>query len=170
MLLKPPIPMAPLLPTTQQAIWGRSSWVRLRARSLPTEVVIGGRHTVAGVSTIPTPRRTAVLTGDMVIIRMRRLTMITTPERTDGMGALTARMARRPPELVIIHTLGRTLEAGQFPRLTAPGAQHRLTIRTQAPMRRPGKVPVQQPSGAVPTSHEEIRALAWAITRQLMEQ
>src|ERR1700756_2639218 len=119
MSLKPPIPTAPSPPTTREAIWGQSSWVRLRGRSLPMGVAIGGRHIVAEVSTTPTRRRTAALTGDMVIILMRRLTMITTLERTAGMGALTARTARRPPEPVIIHTLGRTLEEHQSRRLTA---------------------------------------------------
>src|SRR5215467_3656997 len=126
---KPPIPMAPLLPTTQQAIWGRSSWELPQARSLPMAVATGGRRIVAGVTTIRTRRRIVVLTTVTVIIT-GRLTTITIRELTAGMGALTVPMDRRVGELVIIRTQARTLEAGRFPRLTAAEVQHRLTIRT----------------------------------------
>src|SRR5438094_3636655 len=97
---KPPIPTALLLPTIQQAIWERLFWVRLRARSLLMGVAIGGRHTVAGASTIPTLRRTAALTGAMVIILMGRLTMITTRELTAGKRVRMVRMVRRQQELL----------------------------------------------------------------------
>src|ERR1700757_2085768 len=113
MLPKRGIPTAPLHPTTQQDIWARSSWVQLRERSLPMGAAIGGRHTVVEATTIPTPRRTVALTGAMVIILMRLLTMTTTLELTGGKPALTARTGRRPPEQVTIHTLGRTLEEHQ---------------------------------------------------------
>src|SRR5215469_11896214 len=106
-------------------------------------VVIGGRHTVVGASTIPTLRRTVALTGAMVIILMRRLTMITIPVLMAGKGRLTALTDRQLPGL--------------------------LTIRTQARTRRRDKVRVPQPSGAARMFREGTKALPWAITRRLME-
>ena len=131
---------------------------------------IGGRHIVVEATTIPTPRRTVALTGAMVIILMRRLTMTTTLELTGRKAALTARTDRRPLELVTIHTLGRTLEEHQSRHLMAAGAPRRHTIRTPAPMRRRDKVQVPQPSGAALMCREETRALLRAITPPLMEQ
>ena len=132
-------------------------------------VAIGGRHTLVGATTIPTPRRTVALTGAMVIILTRRLTMTTTRELTAGKPQRTVRTARRLPELLTIHTPGRTLEEHQSRHLTAAELPRRHTIRTRAPMRRPDKVPVRMLNGAAPTCHEEIKALPWAITRRLME-
>ena len=163
------IPTAPLPPTTQQAIWGRLSWGRLRARSLLMGVAIGGRHTVTRATTTPTRRRTVVPIGVTVTI-IQRLTMTTPLELTVGMGVLTDRTARRLPELVTIHTLGRTLEGHQSRHLTAAEVPPRHTIRTQASMRRPGKVPARMLNGVAPTSREETRALPWATTRPPMEQ
>ena len=132
-------------------------------------VAIGGRHTAAGVTTTPTLRRTAALTGGMVIILTRRLTMTTTLELTGGKPALTVRTDRRLPELVTIHTPGRTLEEHQSRHLTAAEVPRRHTIPTQARMRRRDKVPVPTLNGAAPMCHEEIRALPWAIILRLME-
>src|SRR4029077_13124353 len=132
-------------------------------------VVTGGRHTVVVASTIPTLRRTVALTGAMVIILTQRLTMTTTLELTGGKPALTVRTDRRLPELVTIHTPGRTLEEHQSRHLTAAEARHRHTIPTQARMRRRDKVPVPTLNGAAPMCHEETKALPWAITRRLME-
>src|SRR5262245_52548158 len=102
MLPKPGTPTARLHLTTQRDIWARSSWVPRQEQSLQMGADIGGRHTVVGATIIPTPRRTVALTGAMVIIRMRRLTMITTREPTAGKGQLTALMDRRLPALVTI--------------------------------------------------------------------
>src|SRR5215475_14301445 len=99
--------------TIQPDIWARSSWVPRLERSLPMAAAIGGRRTVTGVSTIPGPRPTVALTGAMVIILMRRLTMITTPEPTAGKRVLTALTDRRRLELVTIPTQARTREAVQ---------------------------------------------------------
>src|SRR4030095_10253619 len=132
--------MAPLPPTTQPAIWGRSSWVPRLERSLPMEVAIGGRRTVVGATTIPTPRRTVALTGAMVIILMRRLTMITTPEPTAGKGRLTVLRDRRLPGLVTIPTRARTREAVRSQHRMAAEAQRRPITRTQEHTRRRDKV------------------------------
>src|SRR5206468_9688053 len=117
MLPRPRIRTAPLLPTTQQAIWGRSFWAQLRARSLPMGVATGGRHTAAGVTITRTPRRTPVLIGVTVTI-IQPLTMTTTLEPTAGNPALMAPTARRLLALVTIHTPGRTLEERQSRHLT----------------------------------------------------
>src|SRR6476660_8209812 len=110
---KPLIPMAPLLPTIQQAIWGRSSWARLRAQSWLMEVAIGGRHIVMQVTITRTRRRIVVPTTVTVIIT-GRLTTITIRELTAGMGALMAPMDPRVGGLVIIPTRERTHEAVLF--------------------------------------------------------
>src|SRR4029453_2901191 len=170
MSLKPLIRTGPLPPTTQQAIWGHSSWVRLRARSLLMEVAIGGRHTVVGASTIRTRRRTAALTGGMVIILTRRLTTITTRELTAGKPVLTVRTARPLPGLVTIHTPGRTLEALRSRHLMGAEAQHRPIIRTPGPMPKPGKVPVRTLNGAARMFRGETKAPQWAIIRPRMER
>src|SRR4029434_7527516 len=133
-------------------------------------VAIGGRHTVTRVTTTLTRLPTVGPIGAMVIILMRRLTMTTTPERTAGMGVLTDRTARRLPELVIIHTPGRTLEEHQCRPLTAPEVPRKPTIRTPEPMLKPGKVRVRQLSGGAPMSRGETRVLPWAIIRPPMEQ
>jgi hypothetical protein len=131
---------------------------------------IGGRHTVVEATTIRTPRRTVALTGAMVIILMRRLTMTTTLELTGGKPALTARTDRRPPERVTIHTLGRTLEEVVSRHLMAAEAQRRHITRTPERTRRPDKVRVRMLNGAAPTCREGTRALPWAIIRRPMEQ
>src|SRR5262249_18566491 len=120
MLPKPGTPTARLHLTTQRGIWARSSWGPRQERSLPMEVDTGGRRTVVGVTIIPTPRRTAALTGAMVTIRMRRLTMITTREPTAGKGRLTALTDRRLPALVTILTRARMRGAVRSqPRMAA---------------------------------------------------
>src|SRR5262249_30215097 len=129
-------------------------WALPRARSLPMGAYIGGRHTVVGASTIPIRRLTVALTGGMVIILMRRLTMITTPEPTAGKGRLTVLTDRQPPELVTIPTPGRTREALQSPRHTAAEAPHRHIIRTPGPMLRPGKARARTLNGAARMCHE----------------
>jgi hypothetical protein len=101
---------------------------------------------------------------------IQRLTMTTTLELTAGMGVLTVLTARRLLELVTIHTPGRTLEEHRSRHLTAAEVPRRLTTRTQAPMRRPDKVPARTLNGAAPTCHEETRALPWAIIPLRMEQ
>src|SRR5947209_587263 len=169
MSLKPLIPTEPLPPTTRQAIWARLSWVRRRAQSLLMAVAIGGRHTVTRATTTPTRRHTVGPIGVTVTI-IQRLTMTTTLELTAGMGVLTARTARRLPELVIIHTPGRTLEEHQCRPLTAAEVPRKPTIRTPEPMLKPGKVRVRQLSGGAPMSRGETRVLPWAIIRPPMEQ
>src|SRR6516164_3922442 len=130
--------MAPLHRTTPQAIWGRSSWVLPPERSWLTGVAIGGRHTVAGVITIRTPRHTVALITATVIITAR-LTTITIRELTAGMGALTARTDRRIGGLVTILTQERTLEAVRSRPPMAAEVQHKRITHTPAPMRRPDK-------------------------------
>src|SRR5689334_7311599 len=111
MLPKPGIRMARLHRTTQQDIWGRSSWVRPQVRFLPTEAAIGGRHIVTVAITILILRRTVALIGAMVIIRTRRLTMTTIRELTAGKRVRTAPTDQRPPEPATILTRARTREA-----------------------------------------------------------
>src|SRR5215469_86862 len=110
-------------------------------------VVIGGRHTVVGASTIPTLRRTVALTGAMVIILMRRLTMITIPVLMAGKGRLTALTDRQLPGLLTILTRARTREAARFPHPMVVEVQRRPITRTQERTRRRDKVRVPQPSG-----------------------
>src|SRR5215472_14944475 len=160
--------MAPLPRTTPQAIWGRSSWVLPPERSWLTGVAIGGRHTVAGVIIIRTPRHTVALTTATVIITAR-LTTIITRELTAGMGALTVPMDRRIGELVTILTRERTPEAERFPHLTAAEVPRRRTILIQAPTRRPDKALVRMRSGVARTYRAETRALPRDITRPPME-
>jgi hypothetical protein len=133
-------------------------------------VDIGGRRTVVGATTIPTPRRTVALTGAMVIILMRRLTM--TPPRvpTAGKGRRTALTDRRLPGLVTIPTRARTREAVRSQHRMAAEVRRRHITRTQEPTRRRDKVRVPQPSGAAPMCREETKALPWGITPPLMEQ
>jgi hypothetical protein len=134
------------------------------------EAAIGGRHTVVGASTIPTPRRTVALIGAMVIILMRRLTMITIPVLMAGKGRLTALTDRRLPALVTILTRARTREAVRSQHRMAAGVQRRPITRTQEHTRRRDKVRVRMLSGVVPTYREGTKALPWVIIRPLMEQ
>src|SRR4029450_11766836 len=136
-------------------IWARLSWVRPRERSLPMEVAIGGRRTVVEATTIPTPRHTVALTGAMVIILMRRLTMITTREPTAGKGRLTVLTERRLPGLVTIPTRARTREAVRSQHRMAPEVRRRPIIRTREPTRRRDKVRVRMPTRAAPMVREE---------------
>src|SRR5215470_12629447 len=106
MLPRPSSRMALFKRATRRVTWVRSSWVPLPERSLPTGAATGGRHTVVVVTTIPTPRRTVALTGAMVIILMRRLTMIQLRELTGGARLLTVRTDRRPVALLTILTQG----------------------------------------------------------------
>src|SRR5262249_15673512 len=105
----------------------------------------------------------------MVIILMRRLTMITTPEPTAGKGRLTVLTDRQPPELVTIPTPGRTREAARSQHLMGAEAQRRPITRTQEHTRRRAKVQARMRSGAAPTFREGTKALQWAIIRRLME-
>src|SRR5215467_2187087 len=123
--------MAPLHRITQQDIWGRSSWVLPQERSWLTGVAIGGRHTVAGVITIRTPRHTVALTTATVIITARLIT-ITTPAPMAGMGALMARTDLRIGGLVTILTQERTLEAVPSRPPMAAEVQHKRITHTPA--------------------------------------
>src|SRR4029453_7086162 len=124
---------------------------------------IGGRHTVTQVTITRTRRRTVAHITATVIITARLITT-TTRELMDGKRVRLARTDLRPGALVTIHTQARTPEVVRSRHLTAVEPPRRHTIRTHAPLRRPDKVRVPQPSGAAPTCREEIRALPWVIT------
>src|SRR5207248_8613523 len=143
MLPKPEILTARLHPTTQRDIWERLFWVQPQERFLRMGAATGGRHTVVGASTIPTLLRTVALTGAMVIILMRRLTMITTRELMAGKRVRMAPMARRQQELLTILIPGLTPEALQSRLLTPVGVQRRRTTRTPGPMSKPDKAQVR---------------------------
>src|SRR5438034_11357213 len=131
---------------------------------------IGGRHTVTGVTTIPTPRRTvAPITEAMVIIIQRR-TMTPPRELMAGKPPLTALTDRRLAGPVTIPTRGHMLEALQSRRPTAAEVQHRLTIHTPAHTLRRDKVRARMLSGVAPMYRGGTRALPWAITPPPMEQ
>ena len=131
--------------------------------------VIGGRHTVTRVTTIPTRQRTVALTmGGMVII-IQRLTMTLLRELMVGNRQPMALTGRQQEVPVTILILGLTLAVPVSRRLMGAEAQRKRTIRTPELMRRPDKVPVRMLNGVAPTSREEIRALPWAITRPPME-
>src|SRR5256885_15759009 len=89
-----------LHPTIQRDIWARLFWGQPQERFLLMGAATGGRHTVVGASTIPTLRRTAALTGAMVIILMRRLTMITTRVLMAGRRVSMVPMALPQPGLL----------------------------------------------------------------------
>ncbi len=169
MLPKPETLTVRLHPTTQRDIWERLFWVQPQERFLLMGAATGGRHTVVGASTIPTLRRTVALTGAMVIILMRRLTMITIRELMAGKRVRMAPMARRQQELLTILIPGLTPEALQSRLLMAPGVRRRPTTRTPGPMPKPGKARVRTLSGAARMFPEETRALPWDIIRLLME-
>ena len=169
MSLKRRIPTAQLHRTTQQDTWAPSFWALRPERSWPTGAVIGGRHTVTRVTITHTRRRTVALITATVIITARLITT-TTRELMDGKGVRLARTDLQPGGLVIILTRERTHEAAQYRQLTGAEVPRRHTIHTQAPMHRPGKVPVPQLNGAAPMCREEIRALPWGTTRARMEQ
>ena len=131
---------------------------------------IGGRHTVTGVTTIPTlPRTVARITGVMVII-IQPLTMTLPREPMVGNRQPMALTDRRRAAPVTIPILGLTPAVPVSRRLMGAEAQRKRTIRTQELMRRPDKVPIRMLSGEAPTSREETRALPRAITRPPMEQ
>ena len=130
----------------------------------------GGRHTVVGASTIPTLPRTVALTGAMVIILMRRLTMITTRELMAGNKQPMVLTNRQQEVPATIPTLALMPEALQSRPLTVLGVQRRRTIRTPEPMLRPDKVRVRMRNGAAPTCRVETKALPWAITRPRTER
>ena len=130
----------------------------------------GGRHTVTVAITVPTPRRTVALTtGDMVII-IQRLTMTLPRGRMVGNRQPMALMGRQRAAPVTILILGLTLGVPVYRPLMAAEAQRKPTIRTRAPMLRPGKVRARTLSGVAPMCLEETRALPWAITQQRMER
>src|SRR5436309_305367 len=169
MLPKQEILTVRLHPTTQRDIWARLFWVQPQERFLLMGAATGGRHTVVGASTMPTLPRTVALTGAMVIILMRPLTMITTRELTAGKRVRMVPMARRQQGRHTIRTPGPTLEALQSRPLTAPEVQRRRTTRTPGPMPKPGKVRVRTRNGEVRMSLAGTRALPWDIIRLLME-
>src|SRR5436190_19183969 len=125
MLPKPETLTVRLHPTTQRDIWERLFWVQPQERFLLMGAATGGRHTVVGASTIPILRRTAVLTGAMVIILMRRLTMITTRVLMAGRRVRMVPMARRQPGLLTILIPGPTPEEPRSRRLMGAEAQHK---------------------------------------------
>src|SRR5215475_1993920 len=170
MLPKPEILTALLHPITQQDIWARSFWVQPQERSWPMGVATGGRHTVAGASTIPGLRRTVALTGAMVIILMRRLTMITTREPMAGNRVLMDRTGRRRPGRVTIRTREPTLEGLAFRLHMVAEAPHKPIIRTRGPMPKPGKVRVRTLNGVARMFRGETRVLPWVITQRRMER
>ena len=131
---------------------------------------IGGRHTVTGVITTPTRRRTvAHITGVMVIIT-QRLTMTLPREPMVGNRRPMALTGRQQEVPVTILILGLTLAVPVSRRLMGAEAQRKPTIRTREPMLRPDRDRARMLSGVAPTSREETRAPPWAITRPPMEQ
>src|SRR6476659_1518530 len=170
MLRKPRIQMARLHPAMQQDIWARSYWVRPQERSLPMGAAIGGRHTVTGVTTAPTRRRTVARTTEVMVIIIPRLTMTLLRALTGGNKQPTALMDRQraAPVTILIPALMRGVL--RFRHLMAAEAQHRHITRTPAPMLRPDRVPARTLNGVAPMSREETRALPWAITQRRMEQ
>src|SRR5262245_57365650 len=168
MLRKLRILMAQLHRTTQQDISAPSSSVLPLEPSWPTGAVIGGRHTVTRVITIPTPPHTVALTMATVITTARRITT-TTPEPMAGMGVLTVRMDPRIGEPVTILTRAHTLEVVRYPLLTAAEARPKPIIPTPALMRRRDKAPAPQLNGAARMCLAETRALPRAITPLPME-
>ena len=131
---------------------------------------IGGDHTVTGVTTTPTRRRTVALTTGVMVIIIQLLTMTLPREHMAGNRQPMALTDRRRAAPVTILILGLTLAVPVSRRLMGAEAQRKRTIRTQELMRRPDKVPIRMLSGEVPTSREETRALPRAITLPPMEQ
>jgi len=129
---------------------------------------IGGRHTVTGVTTIPTRRRTVALTTEVMVTITQRLTMTLPRERMVGNRQPMALMDQQREAPVTILTLGLMREVLRFRQLMAAEAQHRHITRTPAPMLRRDRVRARTLSGVVPTCREETRALRWAITQQRM--
>lgn len=131
---------------------------------------IGGRHTVTGVTTIPTrPRTVARIMGVMVII-IQRLTMTLPRGRMVGNRQPMALMGRQRAAPVTILILGLTLGVPVYRPLMAAEAQRKPTIRTREPMLRPDRVRARTLSGEAPMSREETRVLPWVITPPPMEQ
>ena len=164
------IRMARLHPATRQDIWARSYWVLPQERSLPMGAAIGGRHTVTGVTTIPTRRRTVALTTEVMVIITQRLTMTLPRERMVGNRQPMALMDQQQEAPVTILTLGLMREVLRFRQLMAAEAQRKRTIRTREPMLRPDRVRARTLSGEAPMSREETRVLPWVITPPPMEQ
>ena len=133
-------------------------------------VVIGGRHTVTAVTTVPTPRRTVARITEVMVIIIQRLTMTLPRERMVGNRQPTVLTARQRAAPVTILTSERTREVLRFRHLTAAEAQPRHITRTPGPMRRRDRVRTRTLNGETPMSREETRALLWAITRRPMEQ
>ena len=131
---------------------------------------IGGRHTVTGVTTTPTRRRTVARITEVMVIIIQRLTMTLPRALTGGNKPPTALTDRRREAPVTILTPARMREVLQFRRLMAAEAQHRHITRTPVPMPRRDRVRAPTLSGVAPTYREETRALPWAITQQRMER
>jgi hypothetical protein len=134
------------------------------------EAAIGGRHTVMVGTTIPTRRRTVVLTTGVMVIIIQRLTMTLPRARMVGNRQPMALTDRQHEVPVTILIPGLTLAAPVFRRLMGAEAQRKPTIRTPEPMLRPDRDRVRTLSGVAPTSREETRVPPWAITRPPMEQ
>ena len=131
---------------------------------------IGGRHTVTGVTTILTRRRTVALTTEVMVTITQRLTMTLPRERMVGNRQPMALMDQQREAPVTILTLGLMREVLRFRQLMAAEAQHRHITRTPAPMLRRDRVRARTLSGEAPMSREETRVLPWAITPPPMEQ
>ena len=134
------------------------------------EAAIGGRHTVAGVTTTPTRERTAARITEGMVIIIQRLTMILLQELTDGNRLLMGRTDRQraAPVTILIPALMR--EVLQFRRLMGAEAQLKRTIRTPALMLRPDRDRAQTLSGVAPTCRGETRVRPWDTTRRPMER
>jgi hypothetical protein len=131
---------------------------------------IGGRHTVTGVTTTPTRRRTVARITEVMVIIIQRLTMTLLRALTGGNKQPTALTDRQREAPVTILTPALMREVLRFRHLMAAEAQRKRTIRTREPMLRRDRVRARTLSGVAPTSREETIALPWAITRQPMEQ
>jgi hypothetical protein len=131
---------------------------------------IGRRHTVTGVTTILTRRRTAARITEGTVTITQRLTMTLPLERMVGNRQPTVLMVRQRAAPVTILTPERTREVPRFRHLMVVEVQPRHITRTPAPMHRRDRVRAQTLSGEAPMSRAETRALRWAITRQPTEQ
>ena len=131
---------------------------------------IGGHHTVTGVTTTHTRRRTVALTTGVMGIIIKRLTMTLPRERMVGNRQPMALTDRQQEVPVTILIPGLTLAVPVSRRLMGAEAQHKRIIRTREPMLRPDRDRARTLSGVAPTSREETRVLPWAITRPPMEQ
>src|SRR5947207_11216478 len=101
---------------------------------------IGGRHTVTGVTTILTRRRTAAHITDAMVIIIRRLTMTLPPERMVGNRQPTAPTDRRRAGRLTILTPEPMREAHRYSRRMGAEVPHKPITRTPGRMLRHAKV------------------------------